>query len=95
MKTTLDINDALHARAKALAAQLRMPLTRLVEVAIEEKLRQPGRPGTPAKRFRVRAFDLGMKAGYRGMNFNHLASELEDEAILQKMQRSRGPRGST
>jgi len=37
-KTTLYLSDELHARAKAAAAQLRIPLTTLVARAIEHEL---------------------------------------------------------
>lgn len=93
VKTTLEINDALHARARALAAQLRIPLTRLVETALEEKLNRPNNPANARKRFRVKGFRLGMKPAYRGVNMNHLASDLENEAILQQMRRSRAAQG--
>lgn len=39
MKTTLDINDALLANAKALAAQQRSSLTRLIEEGLQLRLR--------------------------------------------------------
>jgi hypothetical protein len=39
MKTTLDINDALLARAKALAAKQHTSLTRLIEEGLELRLR--------------------------------------------------------
>ncbi|KNZ32604.1 MAG: antitoxin [Methylibium sp. NZG] len=39
MKTTLDINDQLLADAKALAAQQRTSLTRLIEEALQLRLR--------------------------------------------------------
>lgn len=39
MKTTLDINDALLANAKALAARKRTSLTRLIEEGLELRLR--------------------------------------------------------
>lgn len=39
MKTTLDINDALLANAKALAAQQRTSLTRLIEEGLQLRLR--------------------------------------------------------
>jgi hypothetical protein len=45
MKTTLDINDQLLADAKALAAQQRTSLTRLIEEGLHLRLRAqaPGR----------------------------------------------------
>ena len=39
MKTTLDINDALLAKAKALAARQRTSLTRLIEEGLQLRLR--------------------------------------------------------
>ena len=41
MKTTLDINDSLLANAKALAAQQRTSLTRLIEEGLQLRLRSP------------------------------------------------------
>jgi hypothetical protein len=45
MKTTLDLNDALLANAKSLAAQQRTSLTRLIEEGLELRLRS----GTTSK----------------------------------------------
>ncbi len=39
MKTTLDINDSILASAKALAAQQRTSLTRLIEEGLQLRLR--------------------------------------------------------
>lgn len=39
MKTTLDINDSLLANAKAMAAQQRTSLTRLIEEGLQLRLR--------------------------------------------------------
>ena len=39
MKTTLDLNDALLANAKSLAARQRSSLTRLIEEGLELRLR--------------------------------------------------------
>ena len=41
MKTTLDIDDRLLADAKALAAQQRTSLTRLIEEGLQLRLRAP------------------------------------------------------
>jgi len=41
MKTTLDINDSLLAKAKALAAQQRTTLTRLIEEGLQLRIRSP------------------------------------------------------
>jgi len=47
MKTTLDLNDALLVEAKALAAQQRITLTRLIEEGLKLRLHTQK---TPAKR---------------------------------------------
>ncbi len=44
MKTTLDLNDALLANAKSLAARQRSSLTRLIEEGLELRLRAGARP---------------------------------------------------
>ena len=51
MKTTLNLNDQLVADAKALAAQQRTSLTRLIEEGLQMRLRANA---GPAKRARVR-----------------------------------------
>ena len=46
MKTTLDIQDDLLAKAKALAAHERSSLTALIEDGLRLRLRKPGRAET-------------------------------------------------
>lgn len=81
MKTTLEINDVLHARAKTEAARRKIPLTRLVEEGLRLQLDGPVRS---AKRqpFRIENRDFGMKPAFRAMSMTKLAAQLEDEAIL-------------
>ena len=50
MKTTLDINDSLLADAKALAAQQRTSLTRLIEEGLQLRLRSSHVTAKPDKR---------------------------------------------
>ena len=50
MKTTLDINDSLLANAKALAAQQRTSLTRLIEEGLQLRLRSSHVVPKPGKR---------------------------------------------
>ena len=52
MKTTLDLNDALLASAKSLAARQRSSLTRLIEEGLELRLRA-GTTSNGAKKKRV------------------------------------------
>lgn len=49
MKTTLDLNDELLAKAKAEAARQRTSLTRLIEEGLQLRLRAPGRSARTAK----------------------------------------------
>lgn len=50
MKTTLDINDALLANAKALAARQQTSLTRLIEEGLQLRLRSQRPPAKAGKR---------------------------------------------
>ena len=52
MKTTLDIDDRLLADAKALAAQQRSSLTRLIEEGLRMRLRSAGRSRPPGEEVR-------------------------------------------
>ncbi|WP_197716942.1 hypothetical protein [Mesorhizobium sp. DCY119] len=49
MKTTLDLNDALLSEAKALAAQQRITLTRLIEEGLQLRLRKQKMPSKAVK----------------------------------------------
>lgn len=54
MKTTLDLNDSLIAQAKALAAQRRTTLTRLIEEGLQLRLgAQPSARSTARRRLPV------------------------------------------
>jgi 3-methyladenine DNA glycosylase AlkC len=56
MKTTLDINDSLLANAKALAAQQRTSLTRLIEEGLQLRLRS-SRTMTKAGKRKIPVFN--------------------------------------
>jgi hypothetical protein len=64
MKTTLDIDDRLLARAKAAAAHERKSLTRLIEEGLTLRLRAPV-PGPAGKKVRLPVFkgSGGLAAG--------------------------------
>ena len=55
MKTTLDINDSLLANAKALAAQQRTSLTRLIEEGLQLRLRS-SQVATKASKTKIPVF---------------------------------------
>lgn len=64
MKTTLDINDALLANAKALAAQQHTSLTRLIEEGLQLRLRSSP-TATKASKHKIPVFkgSKGLVAG--------------------------------
>ncbi|MBS0557270.1 MAG: DUF2191 domain-containing protein [Proteobacteria bacterium] len=67
MKTTLDIKDKLLADAKALAAQQRTSLTRLIEEGLQLRLRKPK---TPASKMHLPVFrgKGGLASGLDGLD---------------------------
>ena len=81
MKTTLDLNDRLLADAKALAAQQRTSLTRLIEEGLQLRLRATA---DAAKRRRVRlpAFKGrgGLAAGVDPLSSKAMLEALGDAA---------------
>lgn len=81
MKTTLDLNDQLLANAKALAAQRRTSLTRLIEEGLQLRLRAEvivsveGRKRLPV--FKGRG---GLVAGVDPCSNKALLGALDDDA---------------
>jgi len=67
MKTTLDLNDALLAKAKSLAAQQQTSLTRLIEEGLQLRLRAQR---APAKRVRLPVYrgKGGLAPGLDGLS---------------------------
>ena len=81
MKTTLDINDQLLARAKSLAARQKTSLTRLIEEGLQLRLRVPAQPAQSA------AADLpvcksrgGLVAGLNPLSNQAMLRALGDDA---------------
>jgi hypothetical protein len=81
MKTTLDLNDQLLANAKALAAQQRTSLTRLIEEGLQLRLRakstDPGRTRTRLPVFKGRG---GLVAGVEPRSNKALLEAMGDDA---------------
>jgi len=81
MKTTLDLNDQLLADAKALAAQERTSLTRLIEEGLKLRMRAQSEP---AKRSRVRLPVFkgrgGLVVGVNPLSNKALLAALGDDA---------------
>jgi hypothetical protein len=81
MKTTLDLNDRLLANAKALAAQQRTSLTRLIEEGLQLRLRaKPDDPGRPRTRLPVFKGRGGLVAGVEPRSNKSLQEALGDDA---------------
>ena len=81
MKTTLDLNDQLLADAKALAAQQRTSLTRLIEEALQLRLRaSTAEPGKARKRLPVFHGRGGLVAGIDPRSNKAMLEALEDDA---------------
>ena len=82
MKTTLDLDDDLVARAKAQAARERTSLTTLIEEGLRLRLRSrrrgPGRPG--ASRLAVFHGRGGLAGGIDPSSNRSLAEAAEDDA---------------
>jgi len=77
MKTTLNLNDQLLADAKALAAQQRTSLTRLIEEGLQLRLRANSNPA-PLSRVRIPVFK-GRGGLVKGVN------PLSNKALLQAL----------
>jgi hypothetical protein len=81
MKTTLNINDQLLADAKALAAQQRTSLTRLIEEGLQLRLRAKAASVT-RRRLRLPVFKGrgGLVAGVDPLSNKALLEALGDDA---------------
>ena len=82
MKTTLDLNDQLLASAKALAAQQRTSLTRVIEEGLQLRLRarRPGEAGTRRRRLPVFDGNGGLVPGVEPTSNKALLAALGDDA---------------
>lgn len=81
MKTTLNLNDRLLADAKALAAQQRTSLTRLIEEGLKLRLRaQKSAPASSRPRLPVFAGQGGLVGGIDAGSNKSLLAALGDDA---------------
>ena len=81
MKTTLDINDALLANAKALAARQQTSLTRLIEEGLQLRLRSSPSAARVSKR-KIPAFKGrgGLVAGLNTGSNKAMLDAADDDA---------------
>lgn len=81
MKTTLDLNDQLLASAKALAAQQRTSLTRVIEEGLQLRLQaSTAPPGSHRKRLPVFQGRGGLVAGLDARSNQAMLAALGDDA---------------
>ena len=82
MNTTLDLNDQLLASAKALAAQQRTSLTRVIEEGLQLRLRArpPGEADTRRRRLPVFDGHGGLVPGVEPTSNKALLAALGDDA---------------
>lgn len=81
VKTTLNLNDQLLADAKAMAAQQRTSLTRLIEEGLQLRLRAQTVPAKP-RRVYLPVFKGrgGLVAGVNPLSNKALLNALDDDA---------------
>ena len=80
MKTTLDIDDRILADAKALAAQQRTSLTRLIEEGLQLRLRAQASPRRRAMRLPIFKGRGGLVAGLDPLSNRGFLAALGDDA---------------
>ncbi len=82
MKTTLDLNDQLLADAKALAAQQRTSLTRVIEEGLQLRLRAKAAASAARAKVRLPAFKGrgGLVAGVDPLSNKALLEAAGDDA---------------
>ena len=79
MKTTLDLDDALLAKAKSLAAQQRTSLTRLIEEGLQLRLRAQRVTAKPV-RLPVYRGKGGLAPGLNGLSNKAMLDAADQEA---------------
>jgi hypothetical protein len=88
MRTTVTLDDDVATQLQNLSARLRKPFKVVINDVIRKGLPVVERP-PKIKPFKVKSWSLKLRPGYEGVNFNHLATELEDEAIIEKLRQGR------
>jgi antitoxin component of RelBE/YafQ-DinJ toxin-antitoxin module len=84
MRTTLRIDDDLLRELKTRAANEGLSLSDVVNLALRQSVAAPPRPRRP---FKQKTRNLGRPA-FDVTKANAVAADLEDEAILRKVDRS-------
>jgi predicted transcriptional regulator len=85
MQTTLRLDDELYRRAKAVAAEQGMSLTRLVEEAIRERLNR----AVPARRRRRLRLPVATATGGLAPEFSNLQEAIEAADLAADLRQTR------
>lgn len=95
MRTTLTLDPDVESLISEEAHRTRLPFKQVVNDAIRRGLR-PRLADEPEERYRVTVHTTRLRAGVDHASLNRLADELEDEAVLEKHDRteSAAPQGS-
>jgi hypothetical protein len=88
MRTTVTLDDDLAAQLQDLSARLRKPFKEVINDAIRKGLPGAGKP-PKIKPFKVKSWNLQLRPGYEGVNYNTLNEELMIEEYLEKERRSK------
>jgi hypothetical protein len=78
MKTTLDIDDELLVKAKALSARERTTLTALIEEGLRLRLRRPAPPTKRIKRLMIHRGKGGLATGIDPLSNRSLLDAADD-----------------
>ena len=86
-RTTLTLESDVFTGVKTYTHQQQISFKAAINQLIRLGILSTHKKSTivPQKRIKLKTFDFGLKPEYRNVNFNHLADELEDEAIMQKL----------
>lgn len=78
MRTTLNIDDDVLDKARAVTEQLRVPLKTVVNEALRVGLREVEKPAKQ-RRYRTKPRAMGLRKGYSLDNIQELLAQTEDE----------------
>ncbi len=80
MRTTLSIDDDVIDRARAVAAELRVPFRTVVNEALRAGLDQVEQPAK-RRRYKTEPHAMGLRAGRNIDNIQELLAQIEGEAF--------------
>jgi hypothetical protein len=86
MRTTLTLDSDVAAELQGLMKRRKLSLKKAVNEVMRRGLRDAGREPAPSiKHFQATTKAMGWRPELDYTNLNHLADQLEDEALMAKM----------